>query len=61
MGERGPELVSLPRHSQVLPAGQTAAALRGGAPPINVYLPTGDPEAAAMAVSNRLVAAGTYG
>lgn len=29
LGERGPELVNLPRHSQVFSAGQTATALRG--------------------------------
>lgn len=30
VGERGPELVNLPRHSQVFSAGVTATALRGG-------------------------------
>lgn len=36
VGERGPELVNLPRHSQVFSAGQTATALRGGGSNVNV-------------------------
>lgn len=59
VGEQGPELVNLPRGSQVTPADQTRDLLR---PPveITVNLPTGDPEAAAMSVLNRLAAAGTF-
>jgi len=36
VGERGPELVSLPRHSQVFNAGVTSTALRGGGQNVNV-------------------------
>lgn len=36
VGERGPELVNLPKHSQVFSAGQTATALRGGGSNVNV-------------------------
>lgn len=61
VGEHGTELVNLPRGSQVTPADETARMLRdavrggsGSGAVINVMLPTGDPEAAAMAVMNRL-------
>jgi len=54
VGERGPELVALPRGTAVLTAAQTRAALGSPGPTINVYLPTGDPQAAALAVANRL-------
>lgn len=37
VGERGPELLSLPRGSRVTPAAQTAAALNGGINDIRVY------------------------
>lgn len=36
VGEEGPELVNIPRGSQVMPAGQSAAAAGGGAPLILV-------------------------
>ena len=36
VGERGPELVNLPKHSQVFSAGQTVTALRGGGSNVNV-------------------------
>lgn len=56
VGEQGPELVNLPRGSQVSTAAETRAAL---APTeITVMLPTGDPMAAAMSVLNALAAAG---
>ena len=31
VGERGPEILNIPKHSQVFSAGQTATALRGAA------------------------------
>jgi hypothetical protein len=37
VGERGPELVNLPRGSQVIPANQTAAMMKGG-PTNNYYI-----------------------
>lgn len=36
VGERGPELVNLPKHSQVFNAGVTSTALRGGGSNVNV-------------------------
>lgn len=58
VGERGPELVRLPAGSRVYPA-QQSERMAGGKdkPPaeIHVHMPTGDPEAAAMAVMNRFV------
>jgi phage-related protein len=58
VGERGPELVRLPAGSRVYPARQTER-IEGASdkPPaeIHVHMPTGDPEAAAMAVMNRFV------
>lgn len=57
MNERGPELVKLPDGSRVYPAHQTERMMGNDQRPveIKVALPTGDPEAAAMAVMNRLV------
>ena len=58
VGERGPELVRLPAGSRVYPARQTERMQGGGDKPpaeIHVHMPTGDPEAAAMAVMNRFV------
>jgi hypothetical protein len=56
VGEGGPELVRLPGGSRVYPAQQSERMSQGDQRPINleVKLPTGDPEAAAMAVMNRL-------
>jgi phage-related protein len=58
VGETGPELVRLPGKARVYPAQQTAR-MEGSKDQrpveMTVVLPTGDPEAAAMAVMNRLV------
>jgi hypothetical protein len=53
VGERGRELVALPGGAQVLNNRQTEAMLAGGNE-FHIHLPTGDPQAAALAVANRL-------
>lgn len=69
VGEEGPELITPSRSGFVQTARQTQRILGEGAPArggdrtanINVYLPTGDPEAAASAVASRWVMAGVGG
>jgi TP901 family phage tail tape measure protein len=59
MGERGRELVRLPGGSRVYPSQQTERIVGGADKPeqhFHAHLPTGDPEAAAMAMMNKAAA-----
>lgn len=60
VGENGPELIRLPAGSRVYPAHTTERMEQGSQQPveIHVHMPTGDPEAAAQSVMNRLARRG---
>lgn len=62
VGEQGPELVSLPRGSQVLPATETARAMQGRGNTINItiHAPNGDAREVEIGVLRGLRAAGVY-
>lgn len=62
VGEQGPELVSLPRGSQVLPATETARAMQGWGNTINItiHAPSGDARQVEIGVLRGLRAAGVY-
>lgn len=62
VGEQGPELVSLPRGSQVLPATDTARAMQGQGNTINItiHAPNGDAREVEIGVMRGLRAAGVY-
>jgi hypothetical protein len=62
VGEQGPELVSLPRGSQVLPATETARAMQGWGNTINItiHAPNGDAREVEIGVLRGLRAAGVY-
>lgn len=44
VGEKGPEILNLPRGSQVIPNHKTGAAMAGGAPTLNIYPQRGQSE-----------------
>lgn len=62
VGEQGPELVRLPRGSQVLPATETARAMQGQGQTINItiHAPNGDAREVEIGVIRGLRAVGVY-